>query len=211
MANTSAYQRQKEIDNLFKRLDNGQKAKLLELLLEDEVSSWPCKAKEYDVSSKVAKKLEWLKEHWGTQFTVEKKGVRSRALRKMPLTGVLELLTTFCLGITESQDEAITFGSLEQSNPLVNKVASGLTALNHSTGSQVTISMAAFRDLQRLRREAEAAGADPARTSTAILDRIDDILKAMPSVKDEAETALYQKRRLAYERSKEAKAPAFSS
>ena len=210
MANTSTYQRQKEIDNLFKRLDNGQKAKLLELLLEDEVATWPCKAKEYEVSSKATKKLEWLKEHWGTQFTVEKKGVKSRALRKMPLTGVLELLTTFCLGITESQDEAITFGSLEQRNPLVDKVASGLTALNHSTSSHVTISMAAFRDLQRLRREAEAAGADPARTNTAILDRIDDILKAMPSVKDIAETALYQKRRQAYERSKEAKVPAFS-
>ena len=210
MANTSTYQRQKEIDSLFKRLDKGQRSKLLELLLEEEVASWPAKGKEYGITSKATQKIEWLKEHWGTQFEVEKKGAKTRALRKMPLTSVIELLSTFCLGITETEDEAITFGSLEQPNPLVDKVASGLTALNQSTGSQVTISMAAFRDLQRLRREAEASGADPARTNTAILARIDDILKAMPSVKDEVETALYQKRRLAYERSKESKAPAFT-
>jgi hypothetical protein len=211
MANTSTYQRQKEIDSLFKRLDKGQRSKLLELLLEEEVASWPAKAKEYGVTAKAIQRLEWLKEHWGTQFEVEKNGTTTKALRKMPLTSVIELLTSFCLGVVDSEDEVITFGSLDLQNKLVDKVASGLSALNQSTGAQVTIPLAAYRDLQRLRREAEAAGADPARTSTAILERIDNILKAMPSVKDEAETASYQKRRLAYDRNKEAKALAFTA
>lgn len=211
MANTSAYHRKKTVTELFNKLDRGQRSQMLELLLEEEVTSWPAKGKEYGVTAKATQRLEWLREHWGTQFEVEKQGKTTKALRKMPLSGVIELLTLFCLGVTESGDEVITFGSLEQGNKLVDKVSSGLTALNQSNGAQVTISIAAFRELQRLRREAEAAGADPARTSTEILAKIDNILRAMPSVKDDEEIALYQKRRISYEKRKEAKAPAFAS
>jgi hypothetical protein len=82
IANTSTYQRQKEIDSLVKRLDKGQRSKLLELLLEEEVASWPAKSKEYDVTTKATQRLEWLKEHWGTQFVVEKQGKKQRPFRK---------------------------------------------------------------------------------------------------------------------------------
>ena len=197
----SAYQRKKRVVDAVNKWDKGEKAIAFELLLGE----W---AEQLPKASKATERLEWLQEHWGTQFEVTRKGVMKKALRKATLEGVLELLTLFCLNAADSEDEELTFGSLElppgEDGPeaVSDKVASGLSALKQASGPVVQIPLAAYRELQRLRKEAEGAGADPARTNTSVLKTIDDILRSMPSVKDEKETRVYQKRRAAYDKRK---------
>lgn len=189
-ATKSQYQKRKEVADLVKSLDRGQKSMLLEDLLEDWAQTLPKKGKEYGVNSgKFAERLEWLQEHWGTQFPT--KG--TMALRRMPMAGVLELLTLFCLGVADSPDEP-SFGSLEDGGELGDKVASALAAMHSAGGPQVVISQAAFNALQKIRREYEALGGDKPEASTKILKKIFDQLESMPSVKSQKEIKAYQSR-----------------
>ncbi|MCP9903118.1 hypothetical protein KBY72_13935 [Cyanobium sp. BA5m-21] len=198
MPELSQYQKQKQTNELIKGLDNGQKAVVLDKLLEEWVETLPRKGKDYGVGAgkgKWAERFEWLQEHWGTQFD---NGKGSVALRRMPASGVLELLTLFALQAADSDDDELTFGSLEDGSELGEKVASGLSAMKEASGPQVAISLGAFNELQRIRREyQEAGGTSDAATSTKVLQKIFDQLQAMPSVKDEKETARYEKRKAA--------------
>jgi hypothetical protein len=72
---------------------------------------------------------------------VEKKDKETKALRKMPLSGVLELLTLFSLNVADSGDEDPSFGSLEDGSELGEKMASGLSAMKSANGPQVEISL----------------------------------------------------------------------
>jgi hypothetical protein len=207
MTELSAYQKKKLVSDTLANLDRGQKAQALELLLEEWAETLPKRGKEYGVaggSARYAERLEWLSEHWGTQFVVEKKDRETKALRKMPLSGVLELLTLFCLNVADSGDEDASFGSLEDGSELGEKVASGLSALKSSNGPRVVISMEAFRELQRLAREAQEGGAEGPRTSTAIVEKLASVLKDMPSAKTEKETRVYRTRRAKYDAKKKA-------
>jgi hypothetical protein len=186
----SQYQKRKEVEGIVKSLDRGQKGQLLEMLLEDWSETLPKRGKEYGVGSgdKYQRRLGWLQEHWGNQF--ETKG--STALRKMPLSGVLELLTLFCLSAADSKDADVAFGSLEDGSELGEKVASSLAAMKDASGPQVVISQAAYNELQKIRREYEELGGAGPESSTKILEKIFDQLQSMPSMKSEKETKAYE-------------------
>jgi hypothetical protein len=194
MAEVSQYQKRKQVADLLRTLDRGQRGMLLEDLLEDWAQTLPKRGKDYGAtsSSKYGERLEWLQSHWGTQFPT--KG--TMALRRMPLAGVLELLTLFCLGAADSDSEP-SFGSLEDGSELGDKVASALVAMQSAGGPQVVISQAAFNELQKIRREYEELGGASPEASTKVLKKLFDHLQAMPSVKDEKEVARYEKRKAA--------------
>ena len=97
------------------------------MLLEDWVETLQQKGKEQGVTGgngKWTKRLTWLQEHWGTGFKT--KG--STALRKMPLSGVIELLTLYALSTADLKDD-LEFGSFEMGTDLTDKVNTALTAL----------------------------------------------------------------------------------
>lgn len=192
MPEQSAYQKKKQVFDLLKTLDKGQKGMLLEALLEEWAETeLPRRGKEYGVSGNYSERIEWLSEHWGTQF--ETKG--TTALRKMPTSGVVSLLTLFALRASESEDSQLTFGSLEDGSELGDKVASGLDAMKQATGPQVVISQSAYNQLQAIRREWEASGGQGPEASTKILQKIMDQLQSMPSVKNAKEIARYESRK----------------
>ena len=190
MAELTAYQKRKEIEGIFNSLDKGQKKQLLELLLEDWAETLPQKGKEQGVTGvggKWSKRLEWLQEHWGTQFPT--KG--TLALRKMPLSGVIELLTLYALSTADQKDD-LDFGSFEMGTDLTNKVNTALSALKESSGEQVTISRNAFNELQRIKREFAEAGGEVRNVDSSILSSLGELLKSLPSVKSEKEVAKYE-------------------
>jgi hypothetical protein len=206
MAEKTQYQKRKEVSDLLNTLDRGQKSMLLEALLGEWAETLPKKGKEYGVSGgngKYTERLEWLQEHWGTAF--ESKG--STALRKMPLSGVLELLALFCLGAADSDDMEVSCGSLEDGSELGDKVASALSAMKQAAGPQVVISQAAYNQLQQIRREYEELGGKGPEESTKVLAKILDQLQAMPSVKNVKEVARYESKK----KKVDAKGKAFSS
>ncbi len=189
MSEQSTYQKRKEIEGIFKSLDKGGKKQLLELLLEDWAETLPQKGKEQGVTGgggKWVKRLEWLQEHWGTQFPT--KG--TLALRKMPLSGVIELLTLYALSVGDLKDD-LSFGSFEQETDLTNKVNTALTALKEASGEQVTISRNAFNELQRIKREFAEAGGEVRNVDSSILSSLGELLASLPSVKSEKEVAKY--------------------
>ena len=194
MAELSAYQKKKQVADLLKSLDKGQKQMLREALISEWAETLPQKGKEYGVAGgcgKFAERLEWLQEHWGTAF--ESKG--GRALRKMPLTGVIELLALFALQAADSDDTELSFGSLEDGSELGDKVASGLAAMKAASGPQVVISQSAYNELQKIRLEYEELGGASPETSTKVLQKLFDQLQAMPSVKSQKEVARYESRK----------------
>lgn len=206
MAELSAYQKKKQVADLMKTLDKGQKGQLLEALLGEWAEAIPKRAKDYGVvggTKKFVERLQWLQEHWGTAFKT--KG--STALRKMPLSGVLELLTLFTLKAAETKDEFVSFGSLEDGSRLSERVASGLSALQVANGPQVVISRSAYDQLQAIRREFEEGGGEGPEASTKILRRIFDQLQSMPAVKSEKENTRYES---AVKKEVDAKSKAFS-
>ena len=194
MAELSQYQKKKQVADLMQTLDRGQKGMLLEALLGEWAETLPKKGKEDGVtggSGKFAERLEWLQEHWGTAF--ESKG--TTALRKMPLSSVLELLTLFTLSGADSTDEQLSFGSLEDGSELGDKIASSLTAMKQAGGEKVVISRTAWNQLQAIRREYEAGGGEGPEASTKILEKILNQLEAMPSVKNQKEVARYESKK----------------
>jgi hypothetical protein len=188
MAELSAYQKKKQVTDLLQTLDKGQKGQLLEALLGEWAETLPKKGKEFGVSGgdgKFEERLKWLQEHWGTAF--EAKG--TTALRKMPLSGVLELLTLFVLGGADSTDEALTFGSLEDGSELGEKVAAAVDAMKQTAGPKVVITMDAYKHLQAIKRVWSEEGNVAPEVSTKILEMLKGALKSMPAVKSEAEMA----------------------
>ena len=198
MAEQSQYQKRKEIEGIYKSLDKGAKKQLLELLLEDWAQALPQKGKEQGVSGangKWAKRLVWLQDHWGTEF--ETKG--TTAIRRMPLSGVVELLTIYALSVADVKG-SLEFGSFEMESELSDKVNTALTALKSASGEQVSISRDAFNELQRIKREfAEAGGEVRGEVSTKILSTLGELLASLPSIKSEKEVAKYQANHAAYE------------
>jgi hypothetical protein len=191
MAEQSQYQKRKQVNDLVKTLDRGQKGMLFETLLDEWAESLPKKGKEYGVSggsSKYAERLDWLQEHWGTAF--ETKG--TNAVRRMPLSGVIELLALFCLGAADQQKAGDGFGILEDGSELAERVASGLSAMRDANGPQVVISQSAYNELQKIRREYEELGGQGPETSTKILEKLMNQLQAMPGMKNEKEIAKYE-------------------
>lgn len=191
MASSSQYEKRKALDTLYKGLDKGQKKQLLDLLLEEWAETLPQKGKDQGVVSergKWSKRLDWLQEHWGTEF--ETKG--TTALRRMPISGVVELLTLYALSVAD-QKEDLDFGSFEMGTELTDKVNTALAALKDASGEQVTISRSAFNELQRIKREfAEAGGEVRGDVSTKILGSLGELLASLPSIKSEKEIAKYQ-------------------
>lgn len=186
MAELSQYQKKKQVADLMKTLDKGQKAQLLETLLGEWAETLPKKTKEYGETNgggKYLDRLEWLQEHWGTAF--EARG--TTALRKMPLSGVLELLTVFTLNAADSKEGEMTFGALEDGSELAEKVASALDAMKQAAGPQVVISMDAYKHLQAIKRLWSEEGNVSPEVSTKIMEQIKGALKSMPAVKSEAE------------------------
>lgn len=194
MAELSQYQKRKQVEDLYEGLDRGQRSQLLELLLEDWAEALPKKGKDYGVaqSSKYAKRLEWLTSHWGTAFTTKTGG---SGLRRMPLGTVVAILSLFALQAADSEDDTLTFGSLEDGSELADKVATGLSAMKMAGGEQVTISRSAYNQLQAIRREWEEQGGASPEASTKVLAKIFDQLSAMPSVKSDKEIARYESRK----------------
>jgi len=189
MAELTAYQKKKQVADLLQTLDRGQKKQLLELLLEDWAETLPQKGKEQGVTGvggKWSKRITWLQEHWGTQFPT--KG--TTALRKMPVSGVIELLTLYALSIADLKGD-LEFGSFEMETDLSNKVNTALSALKESSGEQVTISRNAFNELQRIKREFAEAGGEVRNVDSSILSSLGELLKSLPSVKSEKEVAKY--------------------
>jgi hypothetical protein len=190
MAELTAYQKKKQVADLLQTLDRGQKKQLLELLLEDWAETLPQKGKEQGVTGvggKWSKRITWLQEHWGTQFPT--KG--TMALRKMPVSGVIELLTLHALSIADLKGD-LEFGSFEMETDLSNKVNTALVALQESSGEQVTISRNAFNELQRIKREFAEAGGEVRNVNSSILSSLGELLASLPSVKSEKEVAKYE-------------------
>lgn len=190
MSEQTTYQKRKELEGIYKSLDKGGKKQLLELLLDDWAETLPQKGKDQGVTGgggKWSKRLVWLQEHWGTEF--ETKG--TVALRKMPLSGVVELLTLYALSVADLKDD-LEFGSFEQQTDLTNKVNTALTALKESSGEQVTISRNAFNELQRIKREFAEAGGEVRNVDSSILSSLGELLASLPSVKSEKEVAKYE-------------------
>jgi hypothetical protein len=191
MADQTPYQKRKEVEGLWEGLDKGQKKQILELALGEWAEALPQKGKEQGVTGgggKWTKRLSWLQDHWGTQFPT--KG--TVALRKMPLSGVVELLTLYALGVADVKED-LEFGSFEMQTELTNKVNTALTALKGASDEQVTISRNAFNELQRIKREfAEAGGEVRGDVSTKILSSLGELLASLPSVKSEKEVARYE-------------------
>ena len=190
MSDLSAYQKRKELEGIYKSLDKGGKKQLLEMLLDEWAENLPQKGKEQGLNyekGKWTKRLEWLQEHWGTEF--ETKG--TVALRRMPLSGVVELLTLYALSVADLKED-LEFGSFEQESDLTNKVNTALTALKESSGEQVTISRSAFNELQRIKREFAAAGGEVRNVDSSILSSLGELLASLPSVKSEKEVAKYE-------------------
>jgi hypothetical protein len=190
MAELNAYQKKKQVADLLQTLDRGQKKQLLELLLEDWAETLPQKGKEQGVTGvggKWSKRITWLQEHWGTQFPT--KG--TMALRKMPVSGVIELLTLHALSIADLKGD-LEFGSFEMETDLSNKVNTALAALQESSGEQVTISRNAFNELQRIKREFAEAGGEVRNVNSSILSSLGELLASLPSVKSEKEVAKYE-------------------
>lgn len=190
MAELNAYQKKKQVADLLQTLDKGQKKQLLELLLEDWAETLPQKGKDQGVTGvggKWSKRITWLQEHWGTQFPT--KG--TMALRKMPVSGVIELLTLYALSTADQKDD-LDFGSFEMGTDLTNKVNTALSALKESSGEQVTISRNAFNELQRIKREFAEAGGEVRNVDSSILSSLGELLKSLPSVKSEKEVAKYE-------------------
>lgn len=201
MSDQSAYQKRKEIESIHKSLDKGQKKQLLELLLEEWAETLPQKGKEQGVTGpdgKWAKRIDWLCEHWGTEF--ETKG--TTALRRMPLSGVVELLTLYALSVSDLKED-LEFGSFEQQTPLTDKVNTALTALREANGEQVSMSRKAYNELQRIKREFAKAGGEVRNVDTSILSSLGELLESLPSIKDDKEVAKYEAGRAAYETRKQ--------
>lgn len=194
MAELSAYQKKQQVASLMKTLDKGQKAQMLEALLGEWAETLPKKGKEFGISGgngKFKERLDWLQEHWGTTF--ETKG--TTALRKMPLSGVLELLTLFSLKVADSKEDEMTFGALEDGSELAEKVASALDAMKQAQGPQVVITMDAYKHLQAIKRLWSEEGNVSPEVSTKIMEQIKGALKSMPAVKSEAELQRIEARR----------------
>ena len=64
------YQRKKLVGSIYGGLDEGLKSMVMDELIDHWAASLPKKAKEFGVdgSNKIAQKIEWLEEHWGTTF-----------------------------------------------------------------------------------------------------------------------------------------------
>jgi hypothetical protein len=190
MAEQSQYQKRRQLESIYNGLERGQKRMLFEMLLEDWVETLPQKGKEQGVTGgngKWTKRLTWLQEHWGTGF--ETKG--STALRKMPLSGVIELLTLYALSTADLKDD-LEFGSFEMRTDLTDKVNTALTALKDASGEQVTLSRKAYNELQRIKREFAEAGGEVRNVDSSILSSLGELLASLPSVKSEKETAKYE-------------------
>jgi hypothetical protein len=194
MAELSAYQKKQQVASLMKTLDKGQKGQLLEALLGEWAETLPKKGKEFGISGgdgKFVERLEWLQEHWGTAF--ETKG--TTALRKMPLSGVLELLTLFTLKGADSKEKEMTFGALQDGSVLAEKVARTLEAMKQAQGPQVVITRAAYDHLQAIKRMWKAEGNASPETSSKILDELEGVLRSMPAVKSETDLERIESRK----------------
>ena len=193
MAEQSQYEKRKALDTLYKGLDKGQKKQLLELLLDEWVETLPQKGKEQGVAGgngKWLKRLDWLQEHWGTEF--QTKG--TTALRRMPMSGVIELLTLYALSVVDGQED-IEFGSFEMGTELTDKVNTALAALKDASGEQVSVSRKAYNELQRIKREFAKAGGEIRNVDTSILNSLGELLESLPSIKSEKEIAAYESRK----------------
>ena len=159
---------------------------MLEALLGEWAETPPKKGKEFGISGgngKFKERLEWLQEHWGTAFETKD----TTALRKMPLSGVLELLTLFMLKGADISEDALTFGALEDGSELAEKVATALDAMEQAQGPQVVITMDVYKHLQAIKRLWKEEGNVAPEVSTKIMEMIAGAIKSMPSVKSDAE------------------------
>lgn len=192
MAEASQYQKRKQVTDMVKSLERGQKTMLLDMLLDEWAETLPKRGKDYGVaggSDKYQKRLDWLQDHWGTQF--ETKG--TTAVRRLPLSGVIELLVLFCLNSADTEGKDLGFGAMEDGSELAEKVASGLEQLKAASGPLVTISLDAYNQLQKIAREYREQGGSSPEASTKILERVLSELEAMPGMKTEKEQAKYEK------------------
>lgn len=183
------YQRKKVVAAIYEGCDAGLKSMLMDGLIDHWATQLPKKTKEYgiDDSSKIAKKIEWLEEHWGTTFKTAK---GTDALRKMPTEQVIELLLTFILSGVSAGDEDLTFGSLDNGSPLAEKVASGLDTMKDSVGEEVVITRAAYNELQRLRTMMKDMSPDALRkVDTRLVDTLQTVLKSVPAARTAEEIA----------------------
>ena len=201
MSDQSQYQKRRELETIYNGLERGQKRMLFEMLLEDWAETLPQKGKDQGViggNGKWTKRLKWLQDHWGTQFPT--KG--TLALRKMPMSGVIELLALYTLSIADVKDD-LEFGSFEMQTDLSNKVNTALSSLRDSSGEQIVIPRSAYNELQRVYREFAEEGGDVREdVSRKILGSLGELLKSLPSVKNEKEQEAYEKSHAAYEASK---------
>jgi hypothetical protein len=135
MVKQSQYDKRKEVEGLIKEMEPSKRKMAFEMLLADWAGELPQKAKDYGVTasgSKWAARLEWLQEQWGTPF--ETKG--TNAIRKMPLSGVLELLALFTLKAADSTGENASFGVLDDGSKLAEAVVPQLRAMKDVGGSK---------------------------------------------------------------------------
>lgn len=194
MSELSQYQKRKQVTDLMKTLDKGQKGVLFELLLEEWAETLPHRLKDWDApkDGRLQARLEWLQEHWGTAFETGKGG---QGLRRMPLGNVVGLLTTFCLKAADNPDSEVDFGMLDDESEIGMKVATGLEQMSVANGPQVTISLHAWNQMQAIRREWKEQGGKDVAADTSIIKKIFDQLESMPSVKDEKEIKRYVSRK----------------
>ena len=181
------YQRKKLVAAIYQGCDAGLKSMLMDELIDHWATQLPKKAKEFgiDESSKVAAKINWLEEHWGTAFQSSK---GTPALRKMPTEQVIELLITFILSGCAPGEDDLTFGSLDNGSPLAEKVASALDTMKDSVGEEVVITRAAYNELQRLRTMMKEMSPDALRqVDTRLVDTLQTVLKSVPAAKTQAE------------------------
>ena len=154
MSTETTYQKKKKVADLLENLDKSQRKMLREALVAEWAETLPQSAKDYGVTGgggKFAERLEFLQEHWGTDYKTKGKD----AVRKMSLSGVIELLTVFALNTADSEDKELSFGSLDDGSKLSETVTSGLFALKDSPGKTKEISQSEYDELQKIRREYE--------------------------------------------------------
>jgi hypothetical protein len=155
MVKQSQYDKRKEVEGLIKDMEPSKRKMAFEMLLADWAGELPQKAKDYGVTasgSKWAARLEWLQEQWGTPF--ETKG--TNAIRKMPLSGVLELLALFTLKAADSTEEKASFGVLDDGSKLAEAVVPQLRAMKDAVGPKLEITKSAVKQLDQLREDCDA-------------------------------------------------------
>lgn len=155
----SPYQKDKEAERLVSECDSGTRKRVFNILLADWAKDLPQKAKEYGVTASDGKwlaRLEWLQEEWGKPF--ETKG--TNAIRRMTLSGVLELLTLFTLQAADSVETNPSFGVLDNGSKLAKTVVPKLKEMKDAVGAKLEIPTSAVRQLDQLTADCDAMTAE---------------------------------------------------